>query len=121
MAATIRCSRLTAIPVRWRMALCWAHVTPQFFDARPTSPRMRKRGSNATPISPMALEAVKRIDAAVRHRARDQQGLPPNNAWSTVGKHSLPLRRQNCTTGSQTETGKTVAQFSVAEADRTTC
>src|SRR4029079_17943942 len=43
-------------------ALCWAHARRQFFELADiaTNPR---RGKNAVVISPIALEAVRRIDA----------------------------------------------------------
>ncbi len=43
-------------------ALCWAHTRRKFFVLADIAANA-KRGSKATPISPMALEAVKRIDA----------------------------------------------------------
>ena len=52
-------------------ALCWAHARRQFFELADIAANAR-RGRNAAAISPIALEAVKRIDAPVRHRARHQ-------------------------------------------------
>jgi len=43
-------------------ALCWAHARRQFFELADIAASAR-RGKNAAPISPIALEAVKRIDA----------------------------------------------------------
>ena len=43
-------------------ALCWAHARRQFFELADIAANAR-RGKNATAISPIALEAVKRIDA----------------------------------------------------------
>ena len=43
-------------------ALCWAHARRQFFELADIAANAR-RGRNAAPISPIALEAVKRIDA----------------------------------------------------------
>jgi transposase len=43
-------------------ALCWAHARRQFFDLADIAANAR-RGKNAAAISPIALEAVKRIDA----------------------------------------------------------
>jgi transposase len=43
-------------------ALCWAHARRQFFELADIAANAR-RGRNATAISPIALEAVKRIDA----------------------------------------------------------
>jgi transposase len=43
-------------------ALCWAHARRQFFELADIAANAR-RGKNANVISPIALEAVKRIDA----------------------------------------------------------
>ena len=43
-------------------ALCWAHARRQFFELADIAANAR-RGKNATVISPIALEAVRRIDA----------------------------------------------------------
>jgi transposase len=43
-------------------ALCWAHARRQFFELADIATNAR-RGKNAAAISPVALEAVKRIDA----------------------------------------------------------
>ena len=43
-------------------ALCWAHARRQFFELADIAANDR-RGKKATAISPIALEAVKRIDA----------------------------------------------------------
>ena len=43
-------------------ALCWAHARRQFFELADIAANAR-RGKNAGAISPIALEAVKRIDA----------------------------------------------------------
>src|SRR5215510_2941709 len=42
-------------------ALCWAHARRQFFELADIAANAR-RGNNATVISPIALEAVRRID-----------------------------------------------------------
>src|SRR5665811_300863 len=43
-------------------ALCWSHARRKFFELADIAANAR-RGKSATPISPIALEAVKRIDA----------------------------------------------------------
>jgi transposase len=43
-------------------AMCWAHARRQFFELADIAANAR-RGKKATAISPIALEAVKRIDA----------------------------------------------------------
>src|SRR6202158_5575666 len=42
-------------------ALCWAHARRQFFELADIAANAR-RGKNAAAISPVALEAVRRID-----------------------------------------------------------
>ncbi|RWH95741.1 MAG: IS66 family transposase [Mesorhizobium sp.] len=54
-------------------ALCWAHARRKFFVLADIAANA-KRGKNAAPISPIALEAVKRIDALVGIE-RDINGL----------------------------------------------
>jgi transposase len=69
-------------------ALCWAHARRQFFELADIATHAR-RGKNAAAISPIALEAVKRIDALFdiergingtsaeeRLRVRRDQGAP---------------------------------------------
>jgi transposase len=69
-------------------ALCWAHARRQFFELADIAANAR-RGRNAAAISPIALEAVKRIDAlfdierginghstAERLRVRQEQSAP---------------------------------------------
>jgi transposase len=69
-------------------ALCWAHARRQFFELADIAANAR-RGKSAAAISPIALEAVKRIDALfdiergingqsaeVRLRIRKEQSAP---------------------------------------------
>ena len=49
-------------PVPIAEALCWAHARRKFFELADIAANVR-RGKDAPPISPLALEAVKRIDA----------------------------------------------------------
>jgi hypothetical protein len=69
-------------------ALCWAHARRQFFELADIAANAR-RGKNATAISPIALEEVKRIDtlfdierginghnAEERLRVRREQSAP---------------------------------------------
>ena len=69
-------------------ALCWAHARRQFFELADIAANAR-RGNNATAISPIALEAVRRIDllfdiergingqsAAQRSWVRKEQSAP---------------------------------------------
>ncbi|MCQ1769657.1 IS66 family transposase [Neorhizobium galegae] len=76
-------------PAPLTQALCWAHSRRKFFVLADIA-ASAKRGKIAAPISPMALEAVKRIDALFdiereinglaaeqrrEHRRRDSQPL----------------------------------------------
>ena len=54
-------------------ALCWAHARRKFFVLADIAANA-KRGKNATPISPIAFEAVKRIDA-LGDSERESNGL----------------------------------------------
>jgi transposase len=69
-------------------ALCWAHARRQFFELADIAANVR-RGKNAAAISPIALEAVKRIDVLFdierdingrsveeRQRVRREQSAP---------------------------------------------
>jgi hypothetical protein len=69
-------------------ALCWAHARRGFFELADISASAR-RGPSAAPVSPIALEAVKRIDALFeierainrlspedRQRVRQEQSRP---------------------------------------------
>jgi hypothetical protein len=71
-----------------KSALCWAHARRQFFELADIAANAR-RGKNAGAISPIALEAVRRIDvlfeiergingvaAAERMRIRKEQSAP---------------------------------------------
>jgi transposase len=71
-----------------KQALCWSHARRKFFELADIAASAR-RGKNASPISPIALEAVKRIDvlfeiereinghdSVVRHRVRQEQSVP---------------------------------------------
>jgi transposase len=49
-------------PGRVLDALCWSHARRKFFELADVAANTR-RGKDAAPISPMALEAVRRIDA----------------------------------------------------------
>jgi transposase len=70
-------------------ALCWAHARRQFFELADIAANARRGKKNAAAISPIALEAVKRIDALFdiergingksieeRRRVRKEQSAP---------------------------------------------
>ena len=66
-------------------ALCWSHARRKFFELVDIAASAR-RGKSATPISPIAFEAVKRVDA-IFDIERDVNG---KNA-----EERLAVRRQN--------------------------
>ena len=70
-------------------ALCWAHSRRKFFELADIAASAR-RGKNATPISPLALEAVKRIDALFDIE-REVNGCSPDERLAARRDRSLPL------------------------------
>jgi transposase len=76
-------------PVPLTQALCWAHARRKFFVLADIATNT-KRGKNAAPISPVALEAVKRIDALFDIE-RDINGLSANDRLQRRQKDSRPL------------------------------
>ncbi|NNH33324.1 IS66 family transposase [Rhizobium sp. SEMIA 4085] len=70
-------------------ALCWAHSRRKFFVLGDIATNA-KRGKNATPISPVALEAVRRIEALFDIE-RDINGLSVNERSQRRHKDSRPL------------------------------
>ena len=87
-------------------ALCWAHARRGFFELADIAASAR-RGRGAAPVSPIALEAVKRIDALFaiereinglsadeRHRARQERSrqiVEDLRTW--LGEQRLTLSR----------------------------
>ena len=73
-------------------ALCWSHARRKFFELADIAANAR-RGKNAPPISPIALEAVKRIDALFDIE-REINGLVGRDAIGRApGKERRPGRR----------------------------
>jgi transposase len=70
-------------------ALCWAHARRQFFELADIAANAR-RGKDAPPISPVALEAVKRIDALFVIE-RDINGLDAEQRLRVRQEQSAPL------------------------------
>ena len=70
-------------------ALCWAHARRQFFELADIAANAR-RGKNAAAISPVALEAVKRIDALFDIE-RDINGLSAEERLRVRREQSTPL------------------------------
>jgi len=70
-------------------ALCWSHGRRKFFELADIAANA-KRGKNAPPISPIALEAVKRIDA-IFDVERDINGLSADERLRVRREVSAPL------------------------------
>lgn len=69
-------------PAPLTQGLCWAYARRKFFVLADIATNA-KRGKNAAAISPVALEAVKRIDRCSISNGRSMD-LPPTNVWSGV-------------------------------------
>ena len=70
-------------------ALCWSHSRRKFFELADIAANAR-RGKDAPPISPIALEAVRRIDALFDIE-RDINGLPAEPRMAARRQRSGPL------------------------------
>lgn len=72
-----------------REALCWSHARRKFFELADIAANTR-RGKNAPLISPIALEAVKRIDALFAVE-REINGLSAATRLAVRQEKSAPL------------------------------
>jgi len=70
-------------------AFCWAHARRQFFELADIAKNAR-RGGSATAISPIALEAVKRVDALFDIE-RNINGLTAAERLHARQENSAPL------------------------------
>ena len=70
-------------------ALCWSHGRRKFFELADLAANVR-RGKNAAPISPIALEAVKRIDA-IFDIEREINGVSAEKRLVARRSRSAPL------------------------------
>ena len=70
-------------------ALCWSHARRKFFELADIAANAR-RGKDAPPISPIAFEAIKRIDA-VFDIEREINGLSGGQRLSVRKERSVPL------------------------------
>jgi transposase len=100
-------------PAPLRQALCWAHSRRKFFVLADIAANA-KRGSKAAPISPMALEAVKRIDALFDIE-REINGLAAEQRLERRRKDSQQLAEE-LHDWLQTERAKLSRSSPVAEA-----
>lgn len=73
-------------------ALCWAHGRRKFFVLADIAANAAKgrHGKSPPPISPLAFEAVKRIEA-VFNLERDINGKPPDERLAARREHVAPL------------------------------
>jgi transposase len=69
--------------------LCWSHARRQFFELADIAANAR-RGKNAQAISPVALEAVKRIDALFDIE-RNINGLSAEERLRVRQERSAPI------------------------------
>ena len=70
-------------------AFCWSHARRKFFELADIATKPR-RGKKPTPISPLALETVKRIDA-IFDLERAINGLPAEQRLATRKAEIAPL------------------------------
>jgi transposase len=70
-------------------ALCWSHARRKFFELADVEGNIRK-GKAANEISPIAFEAVKRIDALFEIE-RDLNGLDPAARLKARQQYAAPL------------------------------
>ena len=111
MAATTSSTQPDRKPGPILEAACWAHARRPFFALADieASARRKAEGKTPAPISPMALEVVRRIDRAVRDRARHQRqerrraprrppGAEPRR-WSTIWKLWMRAERPKLSRG----------------------
>ena len=96
-----------------RQAFCWAHSRRKFFVLADIAANA-KRGKNAAPISPMALEAVKRIDGLFDIE-REINGLTADQRLERRRRDCLPLV-DDLQVWLQTERAKLSRSSPVAEA-----
>jgi transposase len=100
-------------PAPLRQALCWAHSRRKFFVLADIAANA-KRGSKAAPISPIALEAIKRIDALFDIE-REINGVTAEQRLERRRKDSQPLAEE-LHDWLQTERAKLSRSSPVAEA-----
>jgi hypothetical protein len=67
----------------------WAHGRRKFFELADLK-KNAKRGKRAVPVAPLALEAVKRIDA-VSDLEREINGLPPDERLAVRQERVRPV------------------------------
>lgn len=92
-------------PVPLRRALCWAHARRKFFELADAAAQLKKRRKTTPVVAPLAVEAVRRIDAifafertilghaAQQRQAARQEHVAPLvadlHAWMTRHRSTL--------------------------------
>ncbi|MCD2176172.1 IS66 family transposase [Rhizobium sp. C4] len=84
--------KMDRVPAPLTQALCWSHARRKFFALADIATNA-KRGGKAAPISPIALEAVKRIDALFDIE-REINGLAADERLERRRKNSQPLAEE---------------------------
>ena len=93
---------------------CWSHSRRKFYELADIA-ASKRRGKNAPPISPLALEAVEADRRAVRHRARGINGKSTGERLATRQELSAPVLA-DLKDWMQAERGKLSRHSSVAKA-----
>jgi len=82
--------RADRIPSPLTRALCWSHARHYFFELADIDTRLKKRRKKAPVISPIAVEAVRRIDA-IFDIERAINGQSAEERLAVRQEHSAPL------------------------------
>jgi transposase len=82
--------RADRIPAPLTRALCWSHARRYFFELADIDTQLKKRRKKAPVISPIAVEAVGRIDA-IFNIERAINGRSADERLATRQAHSAPL------------------------------
>ena len=89
MAAIMTSIVPAAAPAPIISALCWSHARRKFFELAGIAGNVRK-GKPAQDISPVALEAVARIDTLFDSE-RGINGIPAEDRFAARQQHARPL------------------------------
>ena len=75
-----------------REAACWAHARRKFFVLADVEENARRKavGKSEIPLSPIAIEVVRRIDALFAIERVDQRQEPPKSAWRSAAPKAGP-------------------------------
>src|SRR3546814_16133637 len=78
------------LPAPLTRALCWSHARRYFFELADVAAQLKKRRKKAV-ISPLAVEAVRRIDA-IFDIERAINGRPAQDRQSVLAGKSVSVR-----------------------------